>query len=74
MKRIYLLAVVGAGLLFGGCKARKVRFVTIGTGGVAEVDRAISGGGEVGTRLAGQAEEMEAEKELQVLILRGRVR
>jgi TRAP transporter TAXI family solute receptor len=34
MKRIYLLAVVGTGLLFGGCKARKVHFVTIGTGGV----------------------------------------
>ena len=37
-------------------------------GGVAEVQREISGGGKAGTGLAGEAEKMEGGEDLQVLI------
>ncbi len=36
-KRSYIIVLVCIGILFGGCKDRKVSFVTIGTGGVTGI-------------------------------------
>jgi len=36
-ERSYALVLVGISILLGGCKARKVNFVTIGTGGVTGI-------------------------------------
>ena len=36
-KRFYIVMLVCISILFGGCKARKVRFITIGTGGVTGI-------------------------------------
>ena len=36
-KSVYIVMLVGISVLFGGCKARKTSFITIGTGGVTGI-------------------------------------
>ena len=36
-ERFYIVILVGISVLFGGCKARKTSFITIGTGGVTGI-------------------------------------